>query len=112
MNQDYPHDIQHFANGDRVPEGYLQLTREEFELLDFMTPAKRAEWLEENGRRSEIGVLMDGLLGIERKTAPDELERHVMRRLMRDQRKEIAEKLPIYRAPSGAMRRPHKRQIR
>ncbi|RLC97992.1 MAG: hypothetical protein DRI46_12060 [Chloroflexi bacterium] len=51
MNQDYPHEIRRFDDGATIPGGYIELTQEEFNILNPMTPDERAAWLKENGRR-------------------------------------------------------------
>ncbi len=126
MNQDYPHDIRRFADGESIPDGYLELTEEEFKLLDPMTSAQRAEWFQEFGRedeltyvinaRDEVSPLLDRLLGLERKGAPEDLERRVMQDLSRVEtrrdRNAVISGEDYARATPKQMRRFHRRQSR
>lgn len=61
MQESYPHDIRRFADGEAVPPGYVELTEEEFEELDAMTPDWRRAWLENHKERTLNGKLMDEL---------------------------------------------------
>lgn len=49
MQERPPHNIRRFADGETIPEGWRELTEEEFRELDAMTPDQRGKWLEEQG---------------------------------------------------------------
>jgi len=59
MNQEPPHEVRRFADGEAIPEGWVELTEEEFEELDVMAAVARARWLKEHKERTPIGKLRD-----------------------------------------------------
>ena len=78
MNTDYPHEIQHFSNGEPIPETYIPLTTEQVAELELMDADARALWLKAHRKddptRSFKDELMHALEG------GDKAERRAMRR--------------------------------
>ena len=61
MNTEHPHDIRRFADGEPIPDGYVELTEEDVEELDKMAVDERAEWLRKNKERTPLGTFKDAL---------------------------------------------------
>lgn len=47
MNTEHPHDIKQVAKGEKVPTGYVRISKREAELLNGRTPEERADWIKE-----------------------------------------------------------------
>ena len=51
MQERHPHNIRRFADGEAIPDGYVELTEDQFTELEPMTPDERAKWLKKNVKR-------------------------------------------------------------
>lgn len=45
MQENYPHEIRYFKDGEPVPEGFMPLTAAEVEELEPLSPDERRRWL-------------------------------------------------------------------
>lgn len=106
MQESYPHEIRHFADGDTVPDGYVKLTDEEFRELDAMTPDERAAWFKIHKPRGGLDDLKEIL-------ASDKVERDADRQHDRELQLERAlrlKKSPQKGSPYGMNRKQRRAQ--
>lgn len=58
MQEQYPHEMRRFSDGETLPDGWLPLSDAQFRELDSKTPEERGAWLEANGKKGHSDELL------------------------------------------------------
>ena len=88
MNVERPHEIRRFSDGEEIPEDFIELTEEQFKILDPMTPDERAAWVQKNGMDSVLERLRRaGFVEKLHSGDPDKELDHERRAMLREQEK-------------------------
>lgn len=61
MQERPPHEVRRFADGEPIPEGFVELTEAQAAEVERLAPAERGDWLRKNVARSALGQLGDEL---------------------------------------------------
>lgn len=84
MQEQRPHEIRRFADGETIPDGYMPITEAEFAKLEPMSVDERAIWFAENGKCDPAAVFEETFT----KGDPDEVERRDVLREALDRERE------------------------